>query len=504
MLSILVKTCLARRSVDENIRKSQSVTTAESTSRKSGILNKAKTKLNHHRKSSSSTVAAPAEPSVVHSTEAAGPNKRKSLLKSIIHRREEDTTKSSLSTSVSKHQIPIATVNTKSYIRHNLKRPESPADLKTPINSDIESPPITASAGVAFRDKLPRSPVRMQSTPLLQPAISALKNFEAQIGPEISRQLTFDYSSKLKDPVRKPTLTALKFNPERDSIDSANTTANEDLSSSVSDTSIASAGHQDSPKPNSKLNKPAHELDAERRRKADEYYNIELKQANLLKLLMSSVYLKFKAENERLQYALCDKESMDSIFNIIITLASFADLVHGEVAAQIRQRLESEWLEKPYFGDILVAKSHYYKTYKPVLQRFSECQLSLSNMLKKKSFASYLKGLLEKESIGLEKVNRIDILFDRLVDFPRRIIQLLESYLKCLEPSSQEHRDIAACLDMFTKIFERSNDELNKTSNFQACLSLQQVLLESSNFKENIANAEHPLIKQGPIYKVID
>lgn len=55
---------------------------------------------------------------------------------------------------------------------------------------------------------------------------------------------------------------------------------------------------------------------------------------------------------------------------------------------------------------------------------------------------------------------------------------------------------------MFTKIFEGSNDDLNKTSNFQACLNLQQILLESSSFKENIANAEHPLIKQGPIYKV--
>ena len=55
---------------------------------------------------------------------------------------------------------------------------------------------------------------------------------------------------------------------------------------------------------------------------------------------------------------------------------------------------------------------------------------------------------------------------------------------------------------MFTKIFVRSSDDLNKTSNFQACLNLQQILLESSNFKENIANADNPLIKQGPIYKV--
>lgn len=119
-----------------------------------------------------------------------------------------------------------------------------------------------------------------------------------------------------------------------------------------------------------------------------------MKQAKLLKLLMNNVYIKFKNENEKQQYGLCDKESMDNIFNILVTLASFADLVHAEVAGQIKQRLEEEWTEKPYFGDILVAKSPYYKTYKPVLQRFSDCQVAMSNMLKKKNFANYLKMLL--------------------------------------------------------------------------------------------------------------
>lgn len=217
---------------------------------------------------------------------------------------------------------------------------------------------------------------------------------------------------------------------------------------------------------------------------------------------MNNVYIKFKEENEKHQYALCDKDSMDKIFNILVTLAKFADLVHSEVATQIKKRLDCEWTEKPYFGDILVEKSPYYKAYKPVLERFTDCQLALSNMLKKPKFANYLKKLLEAESANLEKVNRIDILFDRLVDFPRRIIQLLESYLKYLEPQSKEHTDIQSVLDMFTSIFIYSNEDLNKMSNFQACLNLQQILLESSSFKENIANAEHPLIKQGPIYKV--
>ncbi len=381
---------------------------------------------------------------------------------------------------------------------------ESRTDLKL-LKTDLEDVFSNKYTGIISRDKQLResveSPSGMQPATISNPSNSALKSFEALVGSEISRQLMFDYSSKIKDPVRKQS-SVPQFKIDHNSIDLSNSTAKDNLNISVSGASLTLAANHYSPKQHNKQQKSADELNTERRQKADEYYNIEVKQANLLKLLMNSVYLKFKSENERQQYALCDKDSMENIFNIVITLASFADLVHGEVATQIQKRIESEWSEKPYFGDILVAKSPYYQTYKPVLQRFSECQMALSNMLKKKNFANYLKMLLEKESASLEKVNRIDILFDRLVDFPRRIVQLLESYLKCLEPLSKEHQNISSCLDIFTKIFERSNDELNKTSNFQACLYLQEILHESSNFKENIANSEHPLIKQGPIYKV--
>ena len=43
----------------------------------------------------------------------------------------------------------------------------------------------------------------------------------------------------------------------------------------------------------------------------------------------------------------------------------------------------------------------------------------------------------EAEARGLENVNRIDILFDRLVDFPRRSVQLLEGYLKNLDVNKE-------------------------------------------------------------------
>ena len=96
------------------------------------------------------------------------------------------------------------------------------------------------------------------------PAISAAKSMEMNLGPEITRQLIFDYSNKI--PVRKQS-TIVSTNSDRNSIDSNTTT--EEISSSISDTSIASNSSMNSPlKPtkvvNSKLNKPIHELNAER------------------------------------------------------------------------------------------------------------------------------------------------------------------------------------------------------------------------------------------------
>jgi hypothetical protein len=44
--------------------------------------------------------------------------------------------------------------------------------------------------------------------------------------------------------------------------------------------------------------------------------------------------------------------------------------------------------------------------------------------------------------LKLENVNRLDILLDRLVDLPRRSIQLLESYQKLLDVDSKEYGDI--------------------------------------------------------------
>ena len=104
--------------------------------------------------------------------------------------------------------------------------------------------------------------------------ISAIKNLEAQLGPEISRQLAFDYSSKLKDPVRRTTISSntpalpsnTKGTSNRNSIESG--TTNDELTNSISDTSITSStSNQPSPQVNvksSKLNKPPEQLDEER------------------------------------------------------------------------------------------------------------------------------------------------------------------------------------------------------------------------------------------------
>lgn len=122
--------------------------------------------------------------------------------------------------------------------------------------------------------------------------ISALKSMEVQLGPEISKQLVLDYSSKLKDPIRKTSVvvnkcvTNTKCHSGMNGLNGSNRNScesnvtNEDLTSSVSDSSIISniSNMEHSPKKASavlvdsapstskpsKLNKSAHELDADR------------------------------------------------------------------------------------------------------------------------------------------------------------------------------------------------------------------------------------------------
>lgn len=239
------------------------------------------------------------------------------------------------------------------------------------------------------------------------------------------------------------------------------------------------------------------ELNLKKKQKLDEYYRIEEKQANLLEVLAKNVYPKLSEENGRQK--LCEPGEMVQVFYVVVELEQLASLVHRQMAQQIRERVEAEWEEKPFFGDILTKYYHYYKVYKAILKRYPQCQLTLSNLLKKKPFSAYLKSLLDAEAENLERVNRLDMLLDRLVDLPRRNTQLLEGYLKLLESDSTEYADMKKALEVLKDIFESSNDALNKMNNFQLCYELQY-MFEPPLL--NIVSADRQLIKQGPLYKV--
>lgn len=238
---------------------------------------------------------------------------------------------------------------------------------------------------------------------------TAAQKFESIFGPELANKLICDNTNRLIDTNRKSSYSTLNI-PEPTG-----------MNHTVSTTK---------------------DIDSEKRQRLHEYSQIELKQANLLKILATNVYRKLYDENARQQYRLCDQDDMMKVFYVIVELEQLASLVHGPVANQIKERADNEWSEKPYFGDILTKNYHFYKVYKAILERYPTCQVTLSNLLKKKNFAAYLKKLLEAETANLEKVNRIDMLLDRLVDFPRRCVQLLEEYLKLLDPSSNEYIDI--------------------------------------------------------------
>jgi hypothetical protein len=140
------------------------------------------------------------------------------------------------------------------------------------------------------------------------------------------------------------------------------------------------------------------ELDTKKRQKADEYYHMEAKQSNLCQILATEVYQKLKEENTRQQQRLCDEEDMKKIFYPVIELEKLAQVVHGECSAEIKQRIEADWIEKPYFGDILIKYFPFYRIYKSILQRYPTSQVTLSNMLKRKSFASYIRKLLVRKN----------------------------------------------------------------------------------------------------------
>ena len=241
------------------------------------------------------------------------------------------------------------------------------------------------------------------------------------------------------------------------------------------------------------------DLNLKKKRKLDEYYRIEEKQARLLSVLATDVYRKLVEEQQQHQQRLYDPDEMTKVFYVVVELEPFALRVHEQIATQVRHRVEHEWSEKPYFGDIITTYYHYYKVYKAILERYPTCQITLSTMLKKKAFAASLKRLLEAAGDRLDNINRLDMLLDRLVDLPRRSIQLLESYLKLLDKAEDEYVSVKRVHTLLTDIFASSNDALNKMNNFQQCYELQY-MFEPPLL--SIINQTRQLIKHGQLFKV--
>lgn len=342
--------------------------------------------------------------------------------------------------------------------------------------------------------------------------LNATKKFEEIFGNELSSKLICDNTNSItlfsdKNSSKKMANT-IDHNLQLKNTDRHSTDSNE---ASLSDVSLSKSSSS-SISPNltantisDSLDNASELLDKKKKQKLDEYYHIEEKQAKLLKILAKGVYKPLLEENK--QQRLCETDEMMKVFYVVAELEQLATLVHEQVAMQIKSRVETEWSLKPFFGDILTTYYYYYRVYKAILERYPTCQLTLSILLKKPKFVACLKRLLDVESLNLEKVTRLDMLLDRIVDLPRRSIQLLESYLKLLDASTKEFEDIKKVLHLFTEIFESSNDALNKMNNFQNCYELQYMIEQPQREKDriDIIDPNFPnrqLIKQGPLYKV--
>ena len=221
--------------------------------------------------------------------------------------------------------------------------------------------------------------------------ITALNSMKSMFDAEFVDQFVFDYSRNLPDQVERKI-------------------------ENVENKSEETPKQPEAVKP-----KERDSTDASRRFKAEEYYKIEENQARLLTVLYKKVYEKFKEENKKQQHTICDEENMNKIFGILAELGPMGELVHVAMGNEVKKRVEQEWNEKPYFGDLIVKNCPYYKIYKSVNNRIRSSLEGLMEMEKKKSFSNLLKKLLVNNFdfffVSLEILNRSGKLYIFLTIF---------------------------------------------------------------------------------------
>lgn len=268
----------------------------------------------------------------------------------------------------------------------------SPKRSLTPTNRKSSTAQIQNSdKPVVVRRKKSSRPVKntekavtKRSAPHSSPSyVTAYQKLESLFGSELAYKLRCDNTNLIRLNGKA------KMESERNSIDSSLNSNN--LNDNESDTSKTSSTHNSHLEPSQTVENE--DTDRKKKQKLDEYYHIEEKQAKLLKIL-ANVNKKLNEENGKQQQKLFDMDEFMKVFYVVVELEQLATLVHDQVSAQIKKRVEIEWADKPYFGDILTTYYHFYKVYKAILERYPVCQITLSSLLKKKNFALLLKKLL--------------------------------------------------------------------------------------------------------------
>lgn len=206
------------------------------------------------------------------------------------------------------------------------------------------------------------------------PTISNHERLERLYGADLLHILVCDHTKSIPLPARNKdsTLKSLVHN----------TTMNV----------VSNTGSDQQSSHRTSSSKSPEEIETLKRQKADEYYRIEDKQSRLCKALAQEVYRKLEEENAKQHF--CEPDEMQKIFYAVIELEKLSSLVHEQTANEIRARLDTNWDAMPYFGDILLKFYHFYKTYKPILERFPTCQVTLANCTKRKPFQTNLQKLL--------------------------------------------------------------------------------------------------------------
>jgi len=155
----------------------------------------------------------------------------------------------------------------------------------------------------------------------------------------------------------------------------------------------------------------------------------------------------------------------------------------------------ANWPSDPKIADVIVKKGAFLKLYAGYVQNFNEANSTYFECLKNYPEFNEIVKEFEKrpECRGLKIEHFLLKPVQRLPQYKL----LLETYLKNLNPQSEDYLNAIEALQVVSKAADHANEQMKQSDNFQKLLNLQSRLGVS-----DLVQANRELIKEGEIQKI--